>query len=91
MYEKYGFRLIEGHHCSAQDQDQVAVSMLLSLNDHPFNKAVALAKFDGRMLSESSFLCLCRNGECWKRGEFQFGTRTEEDQYPSWLKFIAVA
>jgi predicted GNAT family N-acyltransferase len=80
MYEKYGFRLIEGHHCRAQDLDQVAVGMLLSLDDHPFNKAIALAKFDGRMLSESGFLCLCRNNDCWKRGEFQF--RYNESRCP---------
>jgi predicted GNAT family N-acyltransferase len=70
MYEKYGFRLIEGHHCRAQEQDQVAVGMLLNLDDHPFNKAVAQAKFDGQMLAESGYLCLCRHSECWKR-EFQ--------------------
>ena len=72
MYAKYGFQLIEGHHCRAQEQDQVAVGMLLSLDDHPFNKAVALAKSDGRMLGESKTLCLCHNSECWKRREFQF-------------------
>ena len=81
MYEKYGFRLIEGHHCRAQEQDQVAVGMLLSLDDHPFNKAVALAKSDGQMLGESEFLCLCRNSECWKRREFQF--RHNESRCPS--------
>jgi N-acyl-L-homoserine lactone synthetase len=72
MYEKYGFRLIDGHHCRAQDQDQVAVGMLLSLDDHPFNKAVAFAKSDGQMLSKLGHLCLCRNIECWKRREFEF-------------------
>lgn len=79
MYEKYGFRLIEGHHCRAQEQDQVAVGMLLSLDDHPFNKAVALAKFDGQMLNESGRLCLCRHSECWKR-EFQL--RKNENRCP---------
>ena len=79
MYEKYGFRMIEGHHCRAQDLDQVAVGMLLSLDDHPFNKAVALAKFDGQMLSESGYLCLCRQSECWKR-EFQL--RKNENRCP---------
>lgn len=79
MYEKYGFRLIEGHHCRAQEQDQVAVGMLLNLDDHPFNKAVALAKFDGQMLGESGYLCLCRHSECWKR-EFQL--RKNENRCP---------
>ena len=79
MYEKYGFQLIEGHHCRAQEQDQVAVGMLLSLDDHPFNKAVALAKLDGQMLSESGYLCLCRHSECWKR-EFQL--RKNENRCP---------
>jgi N-acyl-L-homoserine lactone synthetase len=79
MYEKYGFRLIEGHHCRAQDLDQLAVAMSLSLDDHPFNKAVALAKFDGQMLSESGYLCLCRHSECWKR-EFQL--RKNENRCP---------
>jgi predicted GNAT family N-acyltransferase len=79
MYEKYGFRLIEGHHCRAQEQDQIAVGMLLNLDDHPFNKSVALAKFDGQMLSESGYLCLCRHSECWKR-EFQL--RKNEQRCP---------
>jgi predicted GNAT family N-acyltransferase len=79
MYEKYGFRLIEGHHCRAQEQDQVAVGMLLNLDDHPFNKAVAQAKFDGQMLRESGYLCLCRHSECWKR-EFQL--RKNENRCP---------
>ena len=79
MYEKYGFRLIEGHHCRAQEQDQVAVGMLLNLDDHPFNKAVALAKLDGQMLGESGYLCLCRHSECWKR-EFQL--RKNENRCP---------
>lgn len=79
MYEKYGFRLIEGHHCRAQEQDQVAVGMLLSLDDHPFNKAVALAKFDGQMLGESGYLCLCRHSECWKR---EFHLRKNENRCP---------
>jgi predicted GNAT family N-acyltransferase len=80
MYEKYGFRLIEGHHCRAQDLDQLAVGMSLSLEDHPFNKAVALAKSDARMLGDSGFLCLCRNTECWKRHEFQL--RHNESRCP---------
>jgi len=80
MYEKYGFRLIEGHHCRAQDLDQIAVGMSLSLDDHPFNKTVALAKSDGEMLSKSGFLCLCRNSECWKRREFEF--RRNESRCP---------
>ena len=80
MYAKYGFQLIEGHHCRAQEQDQVAVGMLLSLDDHPFNKAVALAKSDGQMLGESERLCLCHNGECWKRREFKF--RHNESRCP---------
>lgn len=80
MYEKYGFRLIEGHHCRAQDLDQLAVGMSLSLEDHPFNKTVALAKSDGQMFSESGFLCLCLNTECWKRREFQF--RHNESRCP---------
>jgi predicted GNAT family N-acyltransferase len=80
MYAKYGFQLIEGHHCRAQEQDQVAVGMLLSLDDHPFNKAVALAKSDGQMLGESELLCLCHNSECWKRREFQF--RHNESRCP---------
>ena len=79
MYEKYGFRLIEGHHCRAQEQDQVAVGMLLSLDDHPFNKAVALAKSDGRILSDSGYLCLCRHSECWKR---EFPLRKNESRCP---------
>ena len=54
--------------------------MLLSLDDHPFNKAVALAKSDGQMLGESELLCLCRNSECWKRREFQF--RHNESRCP---------
>jgi len=72
MYEKYGFRVIEGHHCRAQDLDQLAVGMSLSLEDHPFNQSVAIAKTDGQMLGKSGFLCLCCNTECWKRREFQF-------------------
>ena len=80
MYEKYGFRLIEGHHCRAQDLDQVAVGMSLSLEDHPFNKAVAFAKTDGQMLEKSGFLCLCCNTECWKRRDFQF--RYDESRCP---------
>ena len=79
MYENYGFRLIEGHHCRAQEQDQVAVGMLLNLDDHPFNKPVAAAKFDGQMLRESGYLCLCRHSECWKR-EFQL--RNNENRCP---------
>ena len=71
MYEKYGFRLIEGHHFRAKDLDQLAVGMSLSLDDHPFNKAVAFAKSDGRMLGEFGFICLCRNTECWKGRDFQ--------------------
>jgi predicted GNAT family N-acyltransferase len=70
MYEKYGFRLIEGHHFRAQDLDQLAVGMSLSLDDHPLNKAVAFAKSDARMLGDFRFLCLCRNAECWKRPGF---------------------
>jgi predicted GNAT family N-acyltransferase len=80
MYEKYGFRLIEGHHCRAQDLDQIAVGMSLSLDDHPFNKTVALAKSDGEMLRKSGFLCLCRNSDCWKRREFEF--RRNESRCP---------
>jgi predicted GNAT family N-acyltransferase len=70
MYAKYGFRLIEGHHFRAQDLDQLAVGMSMRLDDHPFNKAVALAKSDVRMLGQSGDLCLCRNIECWKRSGF---------------------
>ncbi len=80
MYEKYGFHLIEGHHCRAQDLDQVAVGMSLSLEDHPFNKSVACAKTDGQMLEKSGFLCLCCNTECWKRRDFQF--RYDESRCP---------
>ena len=80
MYEKYGFRLIEGHHFRAQDLDQLAVGMSLSLDDHPFNKAVAFAKSDGRMLGEFGFICLCRNSECWKRRDFQM--RKNESRCP---------
>jgi predicted GNAT family N-acyltransferase len=80
MYKKYGFELINGHHCRAQDLDQLAVGMLLSLEDYPLNKAVALAKADGRLLGNSEVLCLCRNTECWKRGEFSF--RHDETRCP---------
>lgn len=80
MYEKYGFRLIEGHHFRAQDLDQLAVGMSLSLDDHPFNKAVAFAKSDGRMLGEFGFICLCRNTECWKGRDFQL--RHNESRCP---------
>jgi len=80
MYEKHGFRLINGHHCRAQDLDQVAVGMSLDLDDHPFNKAVALAKSDGRLLGEHGHLCLCQHSDCWKRREFHF--RHNESQCP---------
>ncbi len=72
MYEKYGFRVIRGHHCRAQDLDQVAVGMSLSLEDHLFNKTVAIAKTDGQMLGKSGVLCLCCNTECWRRREFEY-------------------
>jgi N-acyl-L-homoserine lactone synthetase len=80
MYKRYGFEPINGHHCRAQDLDQVAVGMLLSLNDHSCNKPVALAKADGRLFGNSGVLCLCRNSECWKRGEFSF--RYDEGRCP---------
>jgi predicted GNAT family N-acyltransferase len=80
MYAKYGFELIKGHHCRAQDLDQVAVGMLLSLDDNPYNEAVALAKSDGRLLNKSELLCLCRHSECWKRPDFRF--RYDESRCP---------
>jgi GNAT superfamily N-acetyltransferase len=87
MYEKYGFRLIEGHHFRSQDLDQLAVGMSLSLEDHPFNKAVAFAKSDGRMLGDTGFVCLCRNTECWKQREFQF--RHNEGRCPLMATYSA--
>ena len=75
MYAKYGFQLIEGHHCRAQEQDQVAVGMLLSLDDHPFyNKAVALAKSDGQMLGEWSASACVTTASAGSGASLSFGT-----------------
>ncbi|ODS33042.1 MAG: Acetyltransferase (GNAT) family protein [Candidatus Scalindua rubra] len=82
MYEKYGFKRLEGHHCRAQELDQVAVGMRVSFEDTPYNQAVSLAKRDiemirrGRrdssMLFGSKFLCLCRINQCWRSANYRF-------------------
>ena len=81
MYAHYGFHLLEGHHCRAQELDQVAVGMRLDLQVEPPNEAVALARRDLSMvagekpqpaqLSQSGFLCLCQITTCWREGYYE--------------------
>jgi predicted GNAT family N-acyltransferase len=81
MYAQYGFELIEGHHCRAQELDQVAVGMKLDLRAGPSNRAVSLAArdietikraaIDSRQPSPSGFLCLCHVKDCWREGAYE--------------------
>jgi len=81
MYAHYGFTLLEGHHCRAQELDQVAVGMRLNLQDDPSNQACTLArrdiqmikegKFDSNQLFGSKFLCLCHLTTCWRDGIYE--------------------
>ncbi|MHC4535785.1 MAG: GNAT family N-acetyltransferase [Planctomycetota bacterium] len=82
MYEKYGFKLIEGHHNRVQELDQVAVGMQLKLDDLPGNQAIQMAKCDIRMIQKGTkddfmlagtkHLCVCHNRKCWSQGEYKF-------------------
>jgi len=85
MYAKYGFEILEGHHCRAQGLDQVAVGMRLDLMDRGLNQAVALGKRDIEMirrgapdeqgLFKSKILCLCNLKRCWKDGAYEWRGR----------------
>ena len=80
MYARYGFQLLEGHHCRAQELDQVAVGMRLELHADPPNETVSLAqrdfkmvargKLDSEQLFKSRFLCLCQITPCWRDGNY---------------------
>jgi hypothetical protein len=75
MYERYGFQKLAGHHCRAQDLDQLAVGMTLDLTETQLNRAVNLAsgnlnmlEYTSRARDQKAFLCSCRTDYCWKDG-----------------------
>jgi len=82
MYRKFGFKSLEKHHCRAQELDQTAVGMTLSLDNTPFNEVFSLAEEDIKKiwkekrkpnyLFESSFLCLCHINSCWKKPGYTY-------------------
>jgi GNAT superfamily N-acetyltransferase len=81
MYSHYGFELLDGHHCRAQELDQIAVGMRLNLEDTPLNPSVSLARRDIQMITSgrtdphqlfgSKFLCQCRLEVCWRSGAYE--------------------
>ncbi len=81
MYEKYGFKAIEGvDRARAVELDQEAVAMYLELSPDPINNPYyALAMRDLEMATSipaprrgfgHRHLCLCRKTLCWEKGEF---------------------
>ncbi len=72
MYERFGFRTLEGHHCRAQDVDQIAIGMALDLKAaaNVADGDLKMLQFTGRELKQSPFLCTCRTRSCSQHGAY---------------------